>query len=1037
MFNFEFLKKFIVRSPLLPFCFLSRFDDNELLAFIHSDKRILESLFLASKSLHDDFLESFKQNKADENLLISLKKYLTRMSSRSTPFGLFAGVSLGVFQKSAEISYTPSTALFRKSRLDMHVACLIYNQLLETSDVRSKLNYHLNNTLYKVGDQIRYMSYSTKGIERNYTLMNVENNYYLEAIINLYRDTQGGLKLDKIVQSIQDDDASREELGIFVNDLISSKLLISELEPGLNKNDYLDFVLSTLLERRVKLDGELKWVGELKKQFDLLGSTPIGEAFEIYRSISSVLNEQKLGHDSRFEVQVDLIKNEGMILPTNVLSELRKSITLLARITKPEDFASKNLNDFKSLFQERYEDREVPLLEVLDDDIGIGFPVKKSRLSINNWMLKDLNISNSSTTYQEKITKSNFDILLEKKYLEVLKEGLSELVLKDDDLKEFQEIKIELPESIFSQISLLADSIASIEQGQFEIVHLLTAGPSASNMFSRFAIHDASIAKLIEEIGEKEKQYFNKSLKAEIIHIADNRMANILIRPDSSDFQIPVFTPGSLDTESITLEEIMVSIVDGKIILRSKKNNCVIEPRLTSAHNFQNESIPFYHFLGAIQFQAPLIELNWAWSSLHNYEYLPRVRYGKTILDVARWQYKNFTATSKNVTFETWQDNFLTFCKKWSVPDRIYLVERDNKLLLSLSDPSTNSILYKYFKKRNLLVLEECIWSEEKCLIKDSQNNGFVHELIIPAINTNVKTQDPLIYRDSISNSRTFIPGSEWVYYKLYCSKNSSDTILVDHLKELVEDLQRKNLLEKWFFLRYADPNPHIRIRFKTSSPGTLIQLCHNYFLTVSQYLVHDIKIDTYSRELERYGNSNIDNAESLFHFDSSFMIEVLSLLRDEPDEFWRNIITLKAVENTMDVFNLTLEEKILFCEKAKKTFYHEFDINQRLFNKTLSSRFKRINKHLNRSGEFNINGKLNQLLMQRHSRFTEIYQKIMILKNTNKLGIRLDSLLGSCIHMTINRMYPNNQRLLELFIYDLLLQKLKSQKRNHQIESR
>ena len=61
---------------------------------------------------------------------------------------------------------------------------------------------------------------------------------------------------------------------------------------------------------------------------------------------------------------------------------------------------------------------------------------------------------------------------------------------------------------------------------------------------------------------------------------------------------------------------------------------------------------------------------------------------------------------------------------------------------------------------------------------------------------------------------RNFSIGSEWLYYKLYTGHKTADFILTEVIKPLTEEFLEKGLIDKWFFIRYADPKHHIRLRF-------------------------------------------------------------------------------------------------------------------------------------------------------------------------------------------------------------------------------
>ena len=60
---------------------------------------------------------------------------------------------------------------------------------------------------------------------------------------------------------------------------------------------------------------------------------------------------------------------------------------------------------------------------------------------------------------------------------------------------------------------------------------------------------------------------------------------------------------------------------------------------------------------------------------------------------------------------------------------------------------------------------------------------------------------------------RTFIIGDNWLYYKIYTGAKTSELILTESIRPVVEELLKNNIIQKWFFIRYSDPHYHIRIR--------------------------------------------------------------------------------------------------------------------------------------------------------------------------------------------------------------------------------
>ncbi|QDZ60761.1 hypothetical protein EVD19_08945 [Elizabethkingia meningoseptica] len=67
--------------------------------------------------------------------------------------------------------------------------------------------------------------------------------------------------------------------------------------------------------------------------------------------------------------------------------QIRKLIPFFNKISPLQNRG--NLMEFINKFYEKYEFQEIPLLEVLDRDIGIGFPVNNGHI-IKNEFIDDL-----------------------------------------------------------------------------------------------------------------------------------------------------------------------------------------------------------------------------------------------------------------------------------------------------------------------------------------------------------------------------------------------------------------------------------------------------------------------------------------------------------------------------------------------------------------------------------------------------------------------------------------------------------------------
>ena len=105
--------------------------------------------------------------------------------------------------------------------------------------------------------------------------------------------------------------------------------------------------------------------------------------------------------------------------------------------------------------------------------------------------------------------------------------------------------------------------------------------------------------------------------------------------------------------------------------------------------------------------------------------------------------------------------------------------------------------------------------------------------------------------------NKTFIPGSEWVYLKLYTGTKTADAILKNELSGYVREMKEKDVIDQWFFIRYTDPDFHIRLRLHLRDARNFTCIFNRFFEyfqpMVDAGLVWNIQCDTYQREMDRY----------------------------------------------------------------------------------------------------------------------------------------------------------------------------------------
>ena len=194
------------------------------------------------------------------------------------------------------------------------------------------------------------------------------------------------------------------------------------------------------------------------------------------------------------------------------------------------------------------------------------------------------------------------------------------------------------------------------------------------------------------------------------------------------------------------------------------------------------------------------------------------------------------------------------------------------------------------------------------------------------------------------SIQRAFIPGDSWVYYKIYTGTKTSDIILTEGIKPIVEALTEQGHIDQWFFIRYADPKHHIRVRFHCKHEDAIGHIMKMVYKGLSAFakadLIWKIQLDTYQREIERYGTSHIEEAEQLFSYESDMIVEFLDMVDGEEGEELRWLFAIRALDRMLADFGYSEDQKLAFMERLKTGFGLEFGMNKSL-KKQLDEKFR------------------------------------------------------------------------------------------------
>jgi len=990
----------IIRTPLFTYEDLLPPDEDtfyltSLLDSKLNDPVFLEALYWASPDIYRLAIDLkngvIKAGKKKERLIHTLKKYIIRAGSRCTPYGLFAGctvINVGVPPASDKDS------VYRKIRVDTALLNNIIEHIKANPEIWPLLKYSANSSLYVIHGNYRYMEYQLKDGARDYQLNAVIQSLELDNIVEQIRYKP--LNVKELSYLINDESDEHEKL-IFLEELIKMQFLVTNLELEVTGGDQLLRLKNQLIEIRDNCLAAQKYLSliaqieSVSSHFELsaIGMIPLLEIDNLHKQLDLLgipVHKGILFHTDLYGGNENNISiSDGMV------ESLLKATKVISMFSPGKSANEDQLKRFKNTFIEKYDTQEIPLAEVSDMEAGIGFPVTENIGNVcYNQITDQLTKSMSSDSVRRKY---RWHSMLHEKVMQVDMGEKKSVVLNDLELQHFDDKTDLLANTVSIIFSVLPD-------GQL-ILHS-AGGATANNLLARFAYLDNKIDELVKRIAEKDEKLSGDAILAEIAHLPEGRVGNIIRRPAIGNYEIPFLAETRLDSQ-IRVDDLMVSIRDNQIILRSKKLNRRIIPRLSCAHNFTSSQLPVYQLLAALQYQGqPSLDINMGlWAAER--KFIPRMTYDKVILKLATWCFNpsDYTFVLDALQPERTLSQFL---KKWNLPRFIALNEGDNELVFdTLNADYLNLLLEELRKKKPVKFIE---WLHfENGLFKTTKS--YVNQFILPLYCTDQKTEN---LKEAALNDaavkiipRTFAPGSEWIYLKIYCSAYLSDELLSETLCKLNTSLARQQLVDQFFFIRYTDPHYHIRYRMHLKNPSAanwgvaMQEINHSLQQALDSRAIWKIQFDTYTREIERYGNNNMLITEELFFKDSILYMNLITDKSFIADDNLRLLTAIKNIDKWLILFKLDLQEKIAFCTQMATVMLKEF-------------------------GEEN-KAKIDLQYREMKNEVTEFmstsnFEALFKIRNQLIFGDLPRENLSSYIHMSMNRWFKSEQRLMEFICY-------------------
>jgi thiopeptide-type bacteriocin biosynthesis protein len=320
----------------------------------------------------------------------------------------------------------------------------------------------------------------------------------------------------------------------------------------------------------------------------------------------------------------------------------------------------------------------------------------------------------------------------------------------------------------------------------------------------------------------------------------------------------------------------------------------------------------------------------------------------------------------------------------------------------------------KRLQDGNLVTLEELIPGFDQLWLRDAHDAPYFSEIVVPLLrrerfDTHTSVEPPAQTNARTSPShvvkkqeRIFFPGSSWNYVKLYCTPAQQDEIIAGPLSNFIGLLRAQQLIDRWFFLRYADPTPHLRLRIHASTNehisralNALLSFCQDLAI---QEVIQRFSLDTYEREVARYGGpAAIDLLEEAMCLDSEICQKLIAAHYTYNLTFDPLATVCASLDRFFAVWGYSQEQRLKWLQKRSKhyAFHKEFHVERNLYSSLLTTRQEHINPGLLPQRQL-----LLTLIAPFERELAELATQVRECAQNGQLWVTEDKLLASLAHL-------------------------------------
>jgi thiopeptide-type bacteriocin biosynthesis protein len=797
--------------------------------------------------------------------VLSVVRYLARLTGRPTPNGLFAGVTPAAFAHRPHVRWgTDHRAV---AGAEAGWLAEIISQLEGRPTVLKCLLVVANTTLMVRGNRL-VVPYQPNVGERGTGAVEVSlrNTGPVRAAVDA---AQTPIRVEDLCTKIQTDfpHAPSARVTALVTELVKHRVLITDLHAPSTERDALGHLL-----RELEAAG---WpAGEqpaAMKEIHALLQQHQQKSVDASRALRDEAADQMrhLARTRRHLVAVDLRLDAHVVFPNAVAREAERAALLLARLSACP-YGTNVWGDYHRRFYQRFgTGAQVPLLELVADS-GIGWPD---------------GYPGTSTPPRHPLRTRRDETLLALAQNAAL-DGRVEVVLDEALIAELEQADagpVRLPSHLELCARVDATSLDALERGDFHLT--VTSVSRAAGVVTGRFLHlltpedrEALTDGLAEPPGDDvlSAQLSFPPLDPATAHVTRTIrvLPAVISLAEHRD---------TVSADVLTACDLAVSCDSHRLYLTAPSLGKRVEAWGLHALNLRKHTPPLARFLTELSRAQCVQVTDFDWGAASTLPFLPRLRSGRVVLAPARWRLTAADLPGRNTDADAWDTALADWQTRRRLPHTVHLVDGDRRLPLNLDEAAHRVLLREHLNTQPYTVLNEAPAEDAVGWCK-----GRAHEVVVPLAarqpQNGTRLSRPSPHRIVSPREHGQSPGtSRLLFAKLYGDVHRQDTVLVEHVPALLAEWGENQ--PSWWFLRFCEGGDHylrLRIALPSSGPWECGEAANRVSTWASGLrrcgLLREVAYATSYPETGRWGSDRaLAAAEAVFTADSRIVLTTLA----------------------------------------------------------------------------------------------------------------------------------------------------------------